>query len=79
MGTSLQNNVMFEPVGTHPDFQRRGLGKAVMTEALRRLKDRGMERAIVCTTAENTPGIKLYEAVGFRIINRLGLFEKKLA
>jgi len=69
---------LFEPVGTHPDFQRRGLGKAVMSEALRRLQARGMERAIVSTTAKNTAGIKLYEAVGFRIIQRLGTYEKKL-
>jgi mycothiol synthase len=70
---------LFEPVGTHPDFQRRGLGKAVMSEALRRLKERGMERAIVSTHADNTPGIKLYEAVGFHITCRLGTYEKKLA
>jgi len=70
---------LFEPVGTHPDFQRRGLGKAVMSEALRRLKERGMERAIVSTNADNTPGIKLYEAAGFHITNRLGTYEKKLA
>ena len=69
---------LFEPVGTHPEYQRRGLGKAVMAAALRRLKDRGMERAIVCTTAKNTPGIRLYEAIGFQIINRFGLYEKKL-
>lgn len=69
---------LFEPVGTHPDFQRRGLGKAVMLEALRRLQARGMERAIVSTTAKNMPGIKLYEAVGFRIVQRLGTYEQKL-
>ena len=27
---------VFEPVGTHPNHQKRGLGKAVMTEGLRR-------------------------------------------
>lgn len=70
---------LFEPVGTHPDFQRRGLGKAVMIEALHRLQARGMERAIVSTTAENTAGIKLYESAGFRIIQRLGTYEKKLS
>jgi mycothiol synthase len=69
---------LFEPVGTHPDYQRRGLGKAVMSEALRRLQRRGMERAIVSTTAKNIAGIRLYEAVGFRIIQRLGTYEKKL-
>ncbi len=31
----------FEPVATVPDHQRRGLGKAVMTEGLRRLKRMG--------------------------------------
>jgi ribosomal protein S18 acetylase RimI-like enzyme len=69
---------LFEPVGTHPDFRQRGLGKAVMIEALHRLKDRGMNRAIVCTLANNTPGIKLYEAAGFCIIDRMGTYEKKL-
>jgi GNAT superfamily N-acetyltransferase len=54
-------------------------GEAVMAEALRRLKDRGMERASVCTTVANTPGIRLYEAVGFQVSNRFGLYEKKLA
>ena len=69
---------LFEPVGTHLDFQRRGLGKVVMTEALYRLQARGMQRAIVSTKADNIAGIKLYEAVGFRIANRLGTYEKKL-
>ncbi len=29
----------FEPCGTDPDHQRKGLGKAVMLEAMRRAKD----------------------------------------
>ena len=29
----------FEPVGTVPEHQQRGLGKAVMIEAMRRLKE----------------------------------------
>jgi len=52
---------LFEPVGTHPDFQRRGLGKAVMVEGLRRLKARGMKQAIVCTEHDNPAARKLYE------------------
>jgi mycothiol synthase len=57
---------LFEPVGTHPDFRQRGLGKAVMFEALRRLRERGMTNAILCANQDNLPAVKLYEAVGFR-------------
>jgi GNAT superfamily N-acetyltransferase len=37
----------FEPVGTVPEHQRRGLGKAVMCEAMRRLKRLGATKAVV--------------------------------
>ena len=68
----------FEPVGTHPDFQRMGLGKAVMLEGLRRLQERGMTSASVCTPQDNLPAIRLYEAAGFGIVNRLGIYETEL-
>jgi ribosomal protein S18 acetylase RimI-like enzyme len=67
---------LFEPVGSHPDFQRQGLGRAVMLEGLRRLQERGMKSAIVSTFEDNTPAIKLYESVGFQVVNRLGTYEK---
>ncbi len=38
---------LFEPVATHPDFQGKGLGKAVMAEGMRRMKAAGMRRAVV--------------------------------
>ncbi len=46
---------LFEPVATHPDFQRRGFGRAVMAEGLRRLRARGMRRAILGTDPSNEP------------------------
>ena len=67
---------LFEPVGTHPDFQRLGLGKAVMLEGLHRLRKLGMNSAIVSTFEDNIGGIKLYEAVGFQEVFRLGTYEK---
>jgi len=66
----------FEPVGTHPDFQRKGLGRAVMQEGLRRLQERGMRSAKVATFEDNPAAIKLYESAGFRVVNRLGTYEK---
>ncbi len=53
----------FEPVGTAPVYQRRGLGKAVMCEGLRRLKRMGAAIAYVggYTPAANA----LYASAGF--------------
>lgn len=56
---------MFEPVGTHPAFQKMGLGKAVMQEGLRRMKAAGMTHASVGTGADNTAAIALYRSIGF--------------
>jgi mycothiol synthase len=69
---------LFEPVGTHPDFQRKGLGRAVMLEGFRRLKQQGMKSSIVSTFEDHPPAIKLYESVGFQVVHRLGTFEKEL-
>ena len=56
---------LFEPVGTHPDFQGRGLGKAVMTEGLRRMRAAGMTRAVVGFDPNNAPARALYTSLGF--------------
>jgi len=58
----------FEPVGTHPDHQRRGLGKAVNTYALRRLRDEGAREAMVYSALGNVGSDALYRSVGFRPI-----------
>ncbi len=69
---------LFEPVGTHPDFQRKGLGKAVMLDALERLQRLGMRQAIVTTGEDNQPAIKLYELVGFHLTTRLLYYKLKI-
>jgi mycothiol synthase len=67
---------LFEPVGTHPAFRGRGMGKAVMLEGLRQLQARGMQTAIVCTIENNLPAIKLYESVGFTTVDKHLTFER---
>lgn len=57
---------LFEPVGTHPDFQGRGLGKAVMSEGLRRMKAAGMNRAVVGFDPNNAAALALYTSLGFK-------------
>jgi GNAT superfamily N-acetyltransferase len=53
----------FEPVGAHPDHQRRGLGKAVMAEGLRRAGQLGATLATVNSYSEEAGG--LYASMGF--------------
>jgi ribosomal protein S18 acetylase RimI-like enzyme len=67
----------FEPVGTHPDFQRKGLGKSLLFEGLRRLKSEGMTEACVCSYHDNVAALRLYESVGFQKHKRLLTYQKK--
>jgi mycothiol synthase len=43
----VTRSALFDPVATVPTYQRRGLGKALMTEGLRRLQRIGATRAFV--------------------------------
>jgi ribosomal protein S18 acetylase RimI-like enzyme len=55
----------FEPVGTHPDHQRRGLGKALLSHALRRYRDLGARSVQVYSSLDNVASEALYQSVGF--------------
>ena len=59
----VTRTAVFEPVATVPAHQRRGLGKAVMAEGLRRLKRMGATRAYVGSYSDEAG--KLYAAMGF--------------
>jgi mycothiol synthase len=55
---------IYEPVCTHPDHQRKGLARALMTEGLHRLRAIGAVDAIV-GTGDMVPANSLYTAMGF--------------
>jgi len=69
---------LFEPVGTHPQYQRLGLGRAVMGEGLRRLQARGMTHAMVCAEMDNPAAQALYASAGFETIGRLLTYVKPI-
>ena len=60
----VTNTAVFEPVGTHPDHQKRGLGKAVMVEGLRRAQSLGATLATV--GSYSTGAHALYKSMGFK-------------
>jgi mycothiol synthase len=57
----VTRSAYFEPVATIPAHQRRGLGKAVMNEGLRRLQRMGATLALVCGFSPEANG--LYRSV----------------
>lgn len=66
----------FEPVGTHPDYQRKGLGRAILYEGMRRMKARGMRTASVCVDGDNSAGVGVYAAAGFEAVHKLLTYRK---
>ena len=60
----------FGPVGTRPAYRRRGLARAVLLDGLHRMRSAGMDRVCVSTGMANGPALRLYESVGFRVVNR---------
>jgi GNAT superfamily N-acetyltransferase len=67
---------LFEPVGTHPEFQGQGIGAALMRFGQTKMRNRGVRTAMVCPNGDNPAAIKLYESVGFCQTNRLLWFSK---
>ena len=62
---------LFEPVGTHPQHQRRGLARAVVAAGLLDLARAGIARARVCSETDKPASMALYAACGFRHVDTL--------
>ena len=71
-GTSGQ----VEPMGVHPDFRGRGLGRALLLAGIQRLRDLGAARVLVHTDNQRDAAFGLYQAAGFRVIEEVTVYRK---
>mgnify|MGYP000038160745 FL=1 len=56
-------------IAVHPDYRRRGIGKALLTEAIRRLKEvYGVDEVYLEVRVSNEPAINLYKKLNFKIV-----------
>jgi GNAT superfamily N-acetyltransferase len=62
----------FEPVGTHPNYRRRGLGTAMLLHGMHLARDAGAAHmTVACLGAPGHPKARgLYYGVGFRPVTR---------
>ncbi len=68
-----------DPVATHPDFQQRGLAKALLLTGLRELQQRGMDAALLGTSSENVAMQRTAESVGFHVQSTTLWFSKPVS
>lgn len=67
---------LFEPVGTRPGFQRRGLARLLVQRATNRLYSAGARNAYVRVHSENQTARAFYQAAGFQqVVSNFG-FQK---
>lgn len=69
---------ILEPVGTHPDHERRGLGRAVCLLALQQLRAAGAATGLVGCRGDDAYPVPrlLYESIAFRELNRSLMYVK---
>jgi len=54
------------PLGIHPDYQKKGLGKALLREAIKLANDKGYNKCILSVNADNENAKKIYKNEGFK-------------
>jgi mycothiol synthase len=65
-------------VGTRPEWRGRGLGSALVIEALRRWRAAGGERMLLDVNANNPMARRVYERLGFEVIGRRARYVRAL-
>ncbi|HKY55537.1 MAG TPA: GNAT family N-acetyltransferase [Anaerolineales bacterium] len=65
-----------EPLGVRAEFRQSGLGRAILLEGLKRLSSKGATRVYVQTESHRNAAFRLYESIGFHIIQNILIYRK---
>jgi len=65
-------------IGVSKLYRRKGIGTRLMFQGLKTLKAKGMNKAMLDTEDFNPEAIKLYEKVGFEVMQEYSTYEKRL-
>lgn len=53
-------------LGVHPQFRRKGIGRALMFELMHKCREMNVSRGLLDVKESNAPAIGLYESLGFK-------------
>lgn len=67
----------FEPVGVHADHRRRGIGRMLLTDGMRRMKGAGMTTATVLHELDDPASTAFYASCGFERVATVARWEKR--
>jgi len=69
---------LFEPVGTHKDYRRRGFGRAIILYGMQQMEAAGMKFATVAHFGNNEVARSLYQSCGFKPWYLLDGYKKRI-
>lgn len=67
-----------DPIGTHPAYQRQGLGKAIVSAGMEMLKEKGATAVFFGTSSENKAMQGLGKSLGFACVAEKLWFSRKV-
>ncbi len=65
-------------IGAHPDYQGRGLGRALVLAGLDWLHGQGLTIGMLYVEANNEPAVRLYLRLGFEIVHDFRCWRRKV-
>jgi len=75
---SSSRRVRIHMLGIHPRYRGLGMGRSLLSSALKQLGDEGWEEVELTVDSENISARYLYLSLGFKLRNRLIWFEKRI-
>jgi ribosomal-protein-alanine acetyltransferase len=64
------DEVDLQIIATHPEWRRRGVGRALLTEVLRMAREEGAVVVHLEVRVSNDPAQALYEELGFEVVGK---------
>jgi ribosomal protein S18 acetylase RimI-like enzyme len=76
IGTIDNNRGYYYRVAVHPDYQRQGIGKALIGALRQRFESRNVTKIMITADEHNEPILSLYESLGYRAQDFFRSFQK---